>query len=225
VTASELATRLEAKLAGDGWVTRCPAHDDHRASLSIGTGDDGRILVKCHAGCTVEAITTAANLTTADLFTRPKKTATKKKIVATYAYEDEHNQALYEAVRFEPKSFRQRRPDGKGGWLWNMKGVRRVVYHLPDIRVRLSDPECITHRREHNLVDDVFVVEGEKDVDRLWRQGFVATTSVGGAGKWCDDYAQQLVTAARRVLSSFRITMMPGASTPRAWPGAALRQA
>ena len=94
---------------------------------------------------------------------------------------------------FEPKDFRQRRPDGKGGWLWNMKGVRRVVYHLADIRVRLSDPECIAHRREHNLVDDVFVVEGEKDVDRLWRQGLVATTNVGGAGKWCDDYAQQLV--------------------------------
>ena len=195
MTASEFANRLDAKPVGDSWVARCPAHDDRRASLSIGSGVDGRVLVKCHAGCTVEAITNAANLTTADLFTTAKKRTTAKKIVAAYEYEDEAGTVLYEAVRMDPKDFFQRRPDGRGGWIKNMQGVRRVVYHLSDIHARLTDTAAIEYRRQHNRPDDVFIVEGEKDADRLWCQGLIATTNVGGAGKWRDDYAQQLVTA------------------------------
>jgi Toprim domain len=37
--------------SGDGWVCRCPVHDDRHASLSVRDGKDGRVLVKCHAGC------------------------------------------------------------------------------------------------------------------------------------------------------------------------------
>ena len=51
MTASEVANLLEAKPAGDGWVARCPGHGDRRASLSIASGDDGKVLLKCHAGC------------------------------------------------------------------------------------------------------------------------------------------------------------------------------
>jgi hypothetical protein len=195
MTAPEIAETLEAKPAGDGWVARCPAHEDHRASLSLTAGDDGRVLLHCHAGCPVDAIVSALGLTTSDLFasdTRTTTTTTKPKIVATYDYEAEHDTLLCQAVRYEPKDFRQRRPDGKGGWVWNMKGVNRVLYLLPDLRGRIERPE---YRREHNLPDDVFVVEGEKDADRLWRQGLLATTNIGGAGKWRDEYTQQLVAA------------------------------
>ncbi len=102
-------------------------------------------------------------------------------IVDTYDYRDEHGTGLYQAVRLAPKSFRQRRPDGQGGHVWDMNGVRLVPYAL------------------ERLVDStpaVYVAEGEKDAERLWALGVPATCNVGGAGKWRDAYTQNLVTAA-----------------------------
>jgi hypothetical protein len=58
----------DSKPTGAGkWKALCPAHDDHQPSLSICNGDDGRVLVHCHAGCEVEAIAAAIGLTMADL--------------------------------------------------------------------------------------------------------------------------------------------------------------
>jgi putative DNA primase/helicase len=57
----------------------------------------------------------------------------KGRIVATYKYTGAGGTLLYEAVRYAPKGFSQRRPDGKGGWIKNMKGVTRVLYRLPQI--------------------------------------------------------------------------------------------
>ena len=56
-----------AKRSGQGWSAVCPAHDDTRASLTIGEGDDGRALVKCQALCTFEAVVSALGLTARDL--------------------------------------------------------------------------------------------------------------------------------------------------------------
>ncbi|HQN36137.1 MAG TPA: hypothetical protein PK019_22220, partial [Sedimentisphaerales bacterium] len=56
---SILSKLPDARPNGSGWITRCPAHDDGRASLSVAVGDDGRALVHCHAGCTPEAIVSA----------------------------------------------------------------------------------------------------------------------------------------------------------------------
>lgn len=58
----------EPKRAGAGWCCKCPAHDDRNPSLSIHAGDDGRALVNCHAGCTVDAVCGAIGLRPADLF-------------------------------------------------------------------------------------------------------------------------------------------------------------
>lgn len=58
----------EPREAGAGWCCRCPAHDDRTPSLSIHAGDDGRALVNCHAGCTVDAVCGAIGLRPADLF-------------------------------------------------------------------------------------------------------------------------------------------------------------
>ena len=63
-----LAAFSGVRKTGPGWTARCPAHEDHRASLSIGRGDDGRWLLKCHAGCGVDAILAAVNLELRDLF-------------------------------------------------------------------------------------------------------------------------------------------------------------
>ena len=99
------------------------------------------------------------------------------RIVETYDYKDESGKLIFQVVRYEPKSFKQRRPNGHGGFIWNLDGVRRVLY-------------CLRELLEADSQQDVFIVEGEKDVDRLRALGFVATTSAGGAGKWHDDFAQ-----------------------------------
>jgi hypothetical protein len=97
------------------------------------------------------------------------------RIVATYDYRDEAGALAFQAVRYEPKTFRQRRPDGNGGWTWNMQGAPRVIYRLPEVKDAIAGG------------DPVYVVEGEKDVDALWRIGIPATCNVAGAGKWRDE--------------------------------------
>lgn len=97
---------------------------------------------------------------------------------ATYDYLDEKSQLLFQAVRKPGKKFFQRRPDGKGGWVYDLKGVRRVLYNLPQLISKLDGT--------------VFVTEGEKDVKALTDLGLLATTSPGGAGKWRDEYNQFL---------------------------------
>lgn len=57
-----------------GWVARCPAHDDRRPSLSVAVGDDGRVLVYCHAGCTPEAMVAALGLTMRELMPEGHRT-------------------------------------------------------------------------------------------------------------------------------------------------------
>jgi putative DNA primase/helicase len=49
--AENIAKALGGRKAGGGWMTRCPSHDDREPSLSIREGDDGKVLVHCHAGC------------------------------------------------------------------------------------------------------------------------------------------------------------------------------
>lgn len=51
MTAESLAAALGARHCGGGWMASCPAHEDKTPSLAIGDGRDGRVLVKCHAGC------------------------------------------------------------------------------------------------------------------------------------------------------------------------------
>ena len=56
--------------SGGGYTAKCPAHEDTHESLSIDTGDDGRALLKCFAGCDIQAIVKAIGLTASDLFPR-----------------------------------------------------------------------------------------------------------------------------------------------------------
>lgn len=104
--------------------------------------------------------------------------AQKPQIEKAYDYADEHGEVLFQVVRMMPKDFRQRRPDGKGGWAWSVKGLRQVPYRLPAL---LAAPDAV-----------VYVVEGEKDVDRLAALGLVATCNAGGAKKWRAEHAQYL---------------------------------
>jgi hypothetical protein len=168
---------------GAGHVAKCPAHDDQNASLSISAGDDGRTLLKCHAGCDFTAICAAIQVNPSDLFAdKNGHQQPRSEIVATYDYKDESDALLFQVVRFMPKDFRQRRPDASAvdGWNWSTKGIRRVLYRLPDVMAAIQNGETI------------FIAEGEKDVHALVKHGLHATCNQGGAGKWEDGYSETL---------------------------------
>jgi len=94
-------------VAADKRTALCPAHHDDRRSLSIAEGDDGRVLLKCHAGCSVGEIVKALGIEFRDLFAPSAngRRAMKREIVATYDYYDEAGELLYQAVRFSPEDF------------------------------------------------------------------------------------------------------------------------
>lgn len=160
----------------------CPAHEDRVASATAWLGADGdRILFGCRAGCPKEAILAALGLKMRDMFEPSERRATRgqpRRVVACYDYLDEGGRVLYQNVRYEPKDFRARRPDGRGGWLWSLKGVRLVPYRLPYLLAASGV---------------VVVVEGEKDADTLASLGIEATTGIGGVGMgWRAEYSQAL---------------------------------
>ncbi len=166
---------------GGGFTARCPAHEDKRQSLSIDPGDDGKAILRCFAGCPNEQIVAAIGLKMSDLFpAKPKEEKqqrrVKGRVVAVYSYVDENAELLYQVERDNNKEFWPRRPDGRGGWINNMQGVRRVPYALPEVI------EAIQAGRT------VYVVEGEKDADNLRAAGLTATSNMGGvgggAGQW-----------------------------------------
>jgi hypothetical protein len=154
-----------------GYEARCPAHDDQHASLSVNRGDDGRVLLHCHAGCAPVAVCKAMDLRLGDLFPPSNNGDGLGRIIATYDYRDPKGDLLFQVLRYEGKTFRQRRPDGKGGWLWKLGRTPRVLYRLPELLAAGPD-------------EYVFVAEGEKDADRLSSVGLIATCNPGGAGKW-----------------------------------------
>jgi 5S rRNA maturation endonuclease (ribonuclease M5) len=191
---------------GQNWSARCPCrNDDENPSLSIGQGRDGRVLVTCHRGspCSVDQICTAVGLEVSDLYpiddswepvarndppatstaaSKPKKKQ-KLDLVATYDYNDENGNLVFQKLRFVDedgkKTFRQRRPVGDG-WEYNLDGITQVLYNLPEVLQGVENGNTIV------------VVEGEKDVETLRDMGRIATTMPGGAGKWRPEHTEAL---------------------------------
>jgi len=192
-----ILTKTRAKKQGAGWQGHCPAHKDKSPSFTVDHGRNGGIVLKCHRGCDIDSICSALGITQADLFPPKQKQTTqaqgkpKYNLDKVYDYKDESGALLFQAVRQrladpakfpnEPrKQFRQRKPDGKGGWVWNLQGVRRVLYGLPELIA--ANPDAT-----------VWIVEGEKDRDRLKSLGLVSTCNPMGAGKWLDEYSDFLL--------------------------------
>ncbi len=183
--------------SGDGWQALCPAHEDRRQSLHVSEGDDGRILVNCFAGCSVGQICEAVGIKVADLF--PEKPADrfsggKTEIIAKYDYHNADGELLFQVCRTADKRFFQRRPNGRGGWINGLKGVKPVLYRLPEVVAAVE------------AGGTVFIPEGEKDVNNLARLGLAATTSPMGAGKWRSSYNEALKGA--------NVVVLPDADDP-----------
>ena len=172
MNAAEIARHIRGRKSGASWLARCPAHDDQNPSLSL-RDMDGRVLVHCYAGCDQRMVIEA--LIARGLWPE-REPHRARRIVAAYNYDNEAGELLYQVIRTEPKGFFQRRPDGHGGWI-NKRSERQVLYHL----------------REVLEAAIVFVCEGEKDVETLRDQGFVATTNAGGANApWLPQYTDAL---------------------------------
>ncbi|HDY87363.1 MAG TPA: hypothetical protein ENH82_04505 [bacterium] len=182
------------KKISTGFMSRCPSHKDRNNSLSISKGDDDRVLLKCHASCATEDVVSALGLSMSDLFSDNGSRKQKSTIVATYDYKDEKGKLLYQVVRYDPKKYSQRRPDGHGGFIWDLKGVQRVLYRLPELIEAVKNEQTI------------LIPEGEADVDRLVKLGLHATTCSGGAGKWRNHYNEYLKGA--------KVVILPDADDP-----------
>jgi KaiC/GvpD/RAD55 family RecA-like ATPase len=165
------------------WRGPCPVHGgkDPNFAVSSETG-----LSQCHSQCGRgwDLISLEMELSGSD-FPRAKKAVfeivgrpnvpwEERNIEAVYDYTDAAGKLLYQVVREYGKKFKQRRPDGQGGWLWGLGDTKRVPFRLP------------------KLVASEFVAscEGERDVLTLERLGMVATCNNGGAGNFKPELAQ-----------------------------------
>jgi P4 family phage/plasmid primase-like protien len=185
-----LAKLRNVKPLGPGrWSAQCPGHDDRENSLAVSVGDkSGLAVLHCHAKCDTIHVMQAGGILWSDLFPERKrdsaeaKSGPKRKVVAVYPYRDAAGSVIHETVRFDPKEFRQRRPEPSqpGKFLWNLNGIEPILYRLP---------ELIASAGEDRLV---VVVEGEKDSDRVASLGLITTTCPMGAGKWRPSYSEAL---------------------------------
>lgn len=169
---------VKLKKVGREWQGCCPYHHDTTPSLKV---DEEKGLWNCFScnigGTAYDWVMKRDSITFAEAKRRLDGYLTGEKVVvATYDYTDPDGKLLFQVVRYFPKSFSQRQPDDKGGWVNNLKGVESVLYKLPALAA----------------AEVVWLCEGEKDANRLIAEGLVATTSPGGAGNWKPQYAAAL---------------------------------
>ena len=170
---SLFCSKLEkVKTTSNGIEALCPAHDDKKASLTASRNGE-KILFKCQAGCINNEILQIIDMEWNQFFAQEEKTPPKT-IVATYRFEDKDGNHVMDVVRFKPKDFRPRKPDGK----WTLEGVTRVPYRLPQMLAAIKEGK------------DILVLEGEKDCENAEKIGLVTTTFPGGTGKWREEYSK-----------------------------------
>lgn len=205
----------------DEWSAKCPCRaDDKNPSLSVGIGDQGQVLVTCHRGvpCTLEEICAAVQLEPQELWPddgdplprparrteakapRPapaRKEPERMELDTTYDYVDADGELVMQVLRYRTekgKTFRQRVPDGSGGWSWSTSALEsRPLYRLPEVLAAVADGT------------PVWVVEGEKDADALAAIGLVATCNPmgadnGGGNKWRPEHTAWLAGAKVKVV-------------------------
>ncbi len=201
MTANEIAAMVDARRVGDGWLGKCPGHEDAKPSLSIAEGRNGRVLLKCHAGCNIEQIVAALGLTMRDLFAsngqgtpRSAEDAQPSTLTDYAAYVglkrewltktfgilsemDSHGAYVaipYRNAQGNVTACRFRR----GRKFWWEAGTKPPLYGLELLAEVTGDTAVI-------------IVEGESDVHVLTAHGFTAV-GVPGAANWKPEFAHTL---------------------------------
>lgn len=180
---------------GKEWRALCPvpSHGDTNESLDVTAGDRQPVVAICRSyGCDWDTILGALGFDAprrtpahrpAVRPAAPAKTSTSgelDRVAAEYRYVDAAGELLYVVTRFDPKGFRQKRadPEEPGRWRWNLDGVRRVPYRLPELTSAIAAGQT------------VYLVEGEKDADTLAGLGLPATAHAQGAKNWRAESAE-----------------------------------
>lgn len=237
LASNPIGSFLESRgiLLKKGQTNRC-AQTEHKPGHLCVTVDEAKGVWYCNdcqkGGSVIDFVMMADGVTVAEAMERlggnghsnsnsapPARPAptngAKPKVSKIYDYTDEQGKLLFQVARYEPKDFRQRAPDGKGGFIYKLDGVRRVIYNLPAVIA----------------ADVVFVCEGEKDADTINTMSLVGTTNCGGAKKWEPSYSgyfrgkevcilpdsdeagavhlEVLQKALGRVVKSMRVIRMP----------------
>ncbi len=180
-----ILTKLEnVKVIGkDKYQASCPVPGHGTADNHLSVTDAGdKALVKCFHLHSYADICKALGFDTLTYGKNGHKPITEARgeIVKVYDYPDASGKVIHQTVRYQPKRFSQRRSDGNGGWIWDLKGIETVLYRLPQVLAAIK------------AGDVVFLTEGEKDADSLCGMGFTATTNPMGAGKWKVSYSESL---------------------------------
>ena len=188
INIQDFVSRLHSARGRNGrYSARCPAHDDKHASLSVTESNDGKILLKCHAGCTAEQIVSAMGLELSDLFmqeSRPPAACSANGSNAHYGsnavvydYEDTDGNIIAKKLRYPNKSFCWLSRNPKNGKFEKGRSHCKapLLYNMYDCKDLQS----------------VYIVEGEKDVDTLKRYKKNAVSFPDGVqSKWSPEYAE-----------------------------------
>jgi hypothetical protein len=196
----------DAKRNGKGWHARCPAHDDRHPSLSIVEGDDGRVLVHCHAGCTPQAIVKAVNLNMADLMPPKVGPPPQKKTPAGRPRRKTSTPTVYTTANDAITELERKYGQGSAIWRYDdaegqLVGVV-VRWDKPDGRKDIRPVSRIpgadggwiiggmpAPRPLYQLPDllkapagsRIYITEGEKAADAARDVDLIATTSAHGS--------------------------------------------
>jgi len=178
-----------------GWSARCPAHKDQNPSLSVSQGDDGRVLLHCHAGCGHREVTAALGLRERDLFgpqegdrppaaahiaAKPASFTTLEETLAAkrpscrpstvWRYQDASGRDVGAIARWEVGEGKKILPFSRrdDGWVAKAMPTPRPLYRLNELIAARGGGR-------------VYITEGEKTADAVRSAGLVATTSAGGS--------------------------------------------
>ncbi|MCA9232821.1 MAG: DUF3987 domain-containing protein [Planctomycetales bacterium] len=206
----------DPKPSGKGFLCLCPAHDDKNPSLSVSAGDDGRVLLKCHAGCNSESIVSALGLKMADLFAKTGAEP-RERIFGNRSQNSQNSVSLLntsQSIEHIESADEQKETvaksqivatydyrDEAGNLLFQV-----VRFDPKDFRQRKPKPgggwdwsvkgvRAVPYRLPELLAEPtrpVVVAEGEKDADNLARLGVLATCNAGGAKKWTTEHSEFL---------------------------------
>lgn len=184
-----VAAGCDPRWRGDRIEARCPGHDDRNPSLSVSPGTRQPVVFHCHSGCEADLIVKVLGLDWDAVCAPRARHGRLGEPVAEYRYVDEGHRDLFRVLRFDPKAFRQQAADRAGGWLPKLGDARRVLYRLPEVLAAVEAGH------------DVWLVEGERDADRLRAEGVIATCNPMGAGSWRPTYTETLAGGVVNVIA------------------------
>jgi hypothetical protein len=218
----EVLSRLDNVKGGHGkWQACCPAHEDRTPSLSISVGEDGQVLLYCHAGCKPENVVAAMGLEMRDLW--PDRDQSARVMPGTTSYKanekagsgaksNNHNgktshgaiikRTPYRYIGEDDNIYIKERTDFEDGdkdFAWfseeGYKAHRKGLNGYPLANMLLHHHLDV----EGSPLDEpVIFAEGEKATDALAERGFLAVCAAGGASQ--KDFGRSLEALRGRVV-------------------------